>query len=200
MSSKVWTKTEQNPIVVLLHYGTTVTVLQFYEPENLVDAPCMPIRFQNLNTLKIGNYSNCLSDIFTNESLKELLKLEIMTKVHDCELEIIALNCPKLKYLRLTNLENISNHGIRFVINNCKNIEELHLSGMEPVNKWTISEQCLYDIYNENVPKLRLLNLNSGPEISDTFLEELIDQIKHLKIRNAENKRVECKKWRRTLK
>ena len=105
-----------------------------------------------------------------------------------------ANNCPRLEYLQLKNLENISDHGIRYVLLNCKNIKELHLNG----DGKGVTDQCFSGISSENVPKLQLLDMRFGPEIPDIVLEKLLDKSKHLKIRNAENKRVECKKWRRT--
>ena len=63
-----------------------------------------------------------------------------------------------------------------------------------------VTEHFINEICCENLPKLRLLNLNKGPKISDIVLKHLIDKIKHLKVINAENKLVESKKWIRLSK
>ena len=163
----------------------------------------IPGGLHNLKTLKIWSDSNDFIGIFSNEKLKELLKLEIMSQINDKELEIIACNCPNLEYLKLTNLDKISDRGIKSVLLNCGNIEELHLNDLHgPYGNFPegITEHFINEICCENVPKLQLLNLNKGPKISDIVLKNLIDKIKHLKVINAENKLVESKKWIRLSK
>ena len=88
--------------------------------------------FPNLNVLELYHTSiedEALTLFFAQHKgiLTELI-FDNPGNLTDAALKIIALNCPKLEYLKLSHVSGITNEGVEFLAQRCTNLAELHLN------------------------------------------------------------------------
>ena len=105
--------------------------------------------------------------------MKDLTRLELTSaqNVTDRMLKTIALKCPKLTYLNLSlkrSEYDISNDGINQVITKCTHLDVLKFKNMK-----SITEDCLRELNQGNLPKLKLLHLFGCLKIATKYLEKL---------------------------
>ena len=106
-------------------------------------------------------------------NMKDLTRLDLTSaqNVTDRMLKTIALKCPKLTYLNLSlkrSEYDISNDGINQVITKCTHLDVLKFKNMK-----SITEDCLHELNQGNLPKLKLLHLFGCLKIATKYLEKL---------------------------
>ncbi len=106
--------------------------------------------------------------------------------VTDEGLKVIALNCPKLEYLKLSHMSSITNDGIEYLVTRCKSIQELHLNNSvfsfrddANANKCHFSNDCIQTI-SRNCPNLGNFRLLNSDAISHSGISGIAEGCRYL--------------------
>ena len=106
-------------------------------------------------------------------NMKDLTKLELTSaqNLTDKMVESLASKCSKLKHLNISlhrPESGILNEGVIKIIRNCEHLEVLKFKNMK-----SITEDCLSELNQGKLLKLKLLHLFGCLKISTKYLEQL---------------------------
>lgn len=160
--------------------------LQISFCEGLTDQALKYIQtLQHLTHLKMrkGLYfsTDGLLSLFTCKSMSNLVELDFSENtqfVDDCVIQLTKCCGPKLQYLALSWCWDISDPGIISIVDHCRNLKVLDIIGLHKITG------TYFIRIPEEMPKLRLLNLQQCNKIIDELIEDVIRKKPDLRVFN----------------
>ncbi|WAQ89778.1 hypothetical protein PtA15_11A469 [Puccinia triticina] len=133
-----------------------------------------------------GATGEALTDVGVTSLLKsvggtvEQLDISQNKKLTDAVLEGIQNFCPRLTYLDLNGLKELSTKGIQELFNKFKETEAPGLKHLNLSRCIKVGNEAVYSILDHSARNLRILNLNSVDELRAEALERLAREATNL--------------------
>ena len=127
-------------------------------------------RLRNLRCLRISRATGLMPDdfcrAFKRENLKDLTDLDVSECVgfEDESLIAVAKRCTNMKKIRVDWCHDLTDEGVKFLIQNCHHLQCLNFVGL-----FKVTDAILENV-PQLLPKLKHLNLTQCPGITDELL------------------------------